>query len=228
MGAAFILPAIGTAMNYFNQRAANSRYNTAEQGAIQNQSAFRNQANTDVLKQINNIATSNPNAAANSEAGSFVNTLRNNVGGATGTTSKSPTNFGAPTSALGPTPGANKRYASDTAAANNEVQSYGNTNANELSAVDTAVNQRKNEALQMQTLGANLNVLNARSALQAFTDQLRAKAAGTVNPWVGATAQAIGGTGNFFANKAGSTPQIPLGSGSANNGADYAGAFTGD
>ena len=201
MGAAFILPAIGTAMNYFNQRNANERAQKVNLSDEALQNTYRTQALGDVNAQANKIATSNPQAAAAQEGGGFVANLRaNQAKEATGGTS--PTNFGTPTSALGPTPGANKRYGADTANAASQVQSYGNTNAGEMSAIDTAVNQRKNEALAMQTLGTNLNLLNQKSYQQSFVDRLRAAAVGTPSPWISAAAQAIGGSGQFFANQA--------------------------
>ena len=209
MGASFILPAIGAAANFINQRNANQRYQGVESEALANQANFRNQANSNVQQETNNIASSSPKALANAEVANAVNTLRKNVGGSTGTSSTSPTNFGAPTSATAPVAGASKRYGADTASSGQEVQSYGNTNAANMSAIDSAVNQRKNEALSMQTLQANNDVLNARASLQGFTDQLRARAAGTANPWVSLFANAMGNAGQYFAMNKGSSADTP-------------------
>jgi len=167
-----------------NQSAANQRGQNAEVQAMDQQNLLKNQANSDVKQQIQNIATSNPGKLANAENSQFVSTLRKNVGGTTGTTSTNPTNFGAPTSALGPTPGGSSRFKSDAANAGTEVQQFGNTNAGEMSALDSAINMRKNEGLQMQTLSGNLNQLNQQAYQQAFVDQLREKAAAQTNPWV--------------------------------------------
>lgn len=184
-----------------NQQNATKRSNNAEVQALANQQGFKNQANSLVNQQTRNIATSDPNALKNQEESAMVNTLRQNVGGSTGTASKSPTNFGAPTSALGPTPSGSSRYNADKAAAGTQVQNYGNTIAGQESALDSAIRQRQNEGLQMQTLGANLNTLNAQSMAQGFVDQLRAKAAGTTNPWVTMFTQGLGGlAGNMSKN----------------------------
>ena len=110
-----------------NQQNATKRSNNAEVQALTNQNQFKNQANSLVNQQTRNIATSDPNALKNQEESAMVNTLRQNVGGSTGTASKSPTNFGAPTSALGPTPSGSSRYNADKAAAGTQVQNYGNT-----------------------------------------------------------------------------------------------------
>jgi hypothetical protein len=177
MGPALFLPVAGMAMNYFNQKHASDAAQSIEGGAAGTQAGYRTAALSDVNKQANNILNSNPTAAANAEQGSFIKNLRANVGGAGSQTS-------GPTSALGPVAGANKRYGSDTNASAATVQNYGNTNAGEMSAIDTAVNQRKNEALQMQTLGTTLNGLNQQSYSQNFVDQMRAQLAGRPNPWV--------------------------------------------
>ena len=193
---AFWIPAAIAAVSAIgqgvNQQNATKRSNNAEVQALTNQNQFKNQANSLVNQQTRNIATSDPNALKNQEESAMVNTLRQNVGGSTGTASKSPTNFGAPTSALGPTPSGSSRYKTGSAAAGTEVQNYGNTIAGQESALDSAIRQRQNEGLQMQTLGANLNTLNAQSMAQGFVDQLRARAVGTPNPWVTVASQGLG------------------------------------
>jgi hypothetical protein len=227
---AFWIPAAIAAVSAIgsgaNQYYANKRGQNAEAVALDNANNFKTKANADVNQLTQKIANNNPNAAANAEEGNFVSTLRKNVGGTTGSASTSPTNFGAPTSALGPTPGANKRFNSDTAAANSQVQSYGNTNAGEMSAVDTAINQRKNEGLQMGTLSANLNQLNQQAYGQTFVDQLRAKTAAQPNPWVDMFTKGLGAASGGMSKNGwfASNPAI----GSANSAANYAGAFTGD
>lgn len=191
-----VLTAVSAAGNAINQSNANKRGQNAQVVAQDNANMFRNQGNNLVKQQTNSIAASNPQADAAKETGSFVNTLRNNVGGNTGTTSTNPTNFGAPTSALGPTPGANKRFNADSASAANQTQSFGNTVAGETSAVDAAIRQRQNEGLQMQTLGTNLNGLNQQAYSQAFVDQLRAQAAQVQSPWVNIFSKGVGALGS--------------------------------
>ena len=232
---AFWIPAAMAAVSAIgqgvNQQNATKRSNNAEVQALTNQQGFKNQANSLVNQQTRNIATSDPNALKNQEESAMVNTLRQNVGGSTGTASKSPTNFGAPTSALGPTPSGSSRYSADKAAAGTQVQNYGNTIAGQESALDSAIRQRQNEGLQMQTLGANLNNINAQSMAQGFVDQLRAKAAGTVNPWVSMFTQGLGGLAGGMSKNGwfSGAPATPLGgAGSANSAANFAGALTGD
>jgi hypothetical protein len=191
------LAAVSAGGQYVNTQNANKRQQNAEVQAMDNQKQFSDAAKGQVNKQIQNIATSNPAAAAMKEQGDFVSTLRKNVGGKG--TSNAPTNFGAPTSALGPTPGADSRFGKDSATASNQTQSYGDTNAGEMSAVDTAVRQRQNEGLQMQTLGANLNTLGAESYTKNFADQLRAQAAGQANPWVSLFSNMTGGAAGAMA-----------------------------
>lgn len=193
MGPAMLLPLAGSALQYFNGKAANDRAQSVEGGAAQTQQGYRTAALSDVNAQANKIATSNPNSAA--ENGQFVAQLRKNVGGAGNQNGNAPTNFGAPTSALGPVPGANSRYNADSKAAAGQVQKYGDTNAGEMSAIDSAVNQRKNEALQMQTLNTTINGINQQSYAQNLVDQMRARAAGTPNPWVNLAGQVLKGAG---------------------------------
>jgi len=219
---AFWIPAAMAAVSAIgqgvNQQNATKRSNNAEVQALTNQNQFKNQANSLVNQQTRNIATSDPNALKNQEESAMVNTLRQNVGGSTGTASKSPTNFGAPTSALGPTPSGSSRYNADKAAAGTQVQNYGNTIAGQESALDSAIRQRQNEGLQMQTLGANLNNLNAQSMAQGFVDQLRARAVGTPNPWVTMFTQGLGGAASgmskngWFTGGGGSNPLLGNGS----------------
>ncbi len=190
-----LMAAVSSGASYVNQQNATSRANNAEVQDIQNQQQLREQANSQVNKQTQNIASSSPQQLANKETGDFVKNLRQNVGGSAAGAGGS-TNFGAPVSSLGSTPGASSRFASGTAAANKQTQQYGQTNAEEMSAVDSAVRQRQNEGLQMQTLGTNLNQLNAQSQMTGFVDQLRAKAAGQQSPWLSLFSNAVGGAAN--------------------------------
>lgn len=183
MGPAVFLPIAATAMNYFNQKNASDKAQNIEGGAAGTQAGYRTAALSDVNQQAKNIANSNPNSAA--ENGKFVQALR--AGNTTGTNG--------PTSALSPTPGANKRYGSDTASSAAAVQNYGGTQAGEMSAIDSAVNQRKNEALQMQTLGTTINGLNQQAYNQNFVDQLRARVAGTPNPYIAMAAKGLSAAG---------------------------------
>ena len=172
------IAAVSAGANYANQSAANKRGQSAEQLALQNQNNFRNNANNLVKQQTQQIATSDPTQLARTEESQFVNNLRKNEAGsaAGGPTNTNTNTFGQPVSALSSVPGASKRYNAGTKASQNEVQQYGDTEAGEESAVDAAINQRKNEQLGMQTLQTNLNTINMNSKLQGFVDQLRAHA----------------------------------------------------
>lgn len=199
MGAAFLIPAAIAAVSAgaqgINQMQANKRQQNAEGQAIANQAQFRENANSQVKNLTNQIAQNTPTQIAQQETGNFVNTLRKNAAGsaAPGATSSNPdTNFGAPVSALPPAAGANSRYKTDTANAQTEAQKFGNTNAAEMGAIDAAVRQRQNEGLALNTLGTNLNTIGAESYSKHFVDQLRAGAAGQVNPWVGMFSSILG------------------------------------
>ena len=200
---AFWIPAViaaaGTAGNAINQSNATKRANNATVQGMDNQAQIRNQAMSQVNKQTMDLAHSNPQSLAQNETSNFVNTLRKNVGGTTGTTSTSPATFGAPTSSLSPTPSGSSRYKSDATAAAGQTESYGNTNASDVSAIDSALNQRKGEALNMQTLGTNLNLLSAKSQSQQFVDKMRATAEGQPSPWVSLFSNLTGGIGQSMA-----------------------------
>ena len=199
---AFWVPALLTAVSsgaqYINQSNANNRQQAANVQAIDNQQQLREQANSQVKQQTQDIAASSPQQLAAQETGNFVKTLRQNAAGsaAPGATGNSPTNFGAPVTALGPTPGANSRFKSDSATAQEQTQQYGQANAEEMGAVDAAVRQRQNEGLQMQTLGTKINQLQAQSQIQGFVDKLRANAAGQQSPWLSLFSSAMGGLAN--------------------------------
>jgi len=183
-----VIAAVGAAGQGVNQMNANKRQQNAESQSIADQDQFREQANSQVKNLTQQIATNSPQQLQNQETSNFVNTLRKNEAGSAtpGATSNTPdTNFGAPVSALPPAGGASSRYKTDTANAQTQTQQYGNTNAEEMSAIDSAVRQRQNEGLAMQTLGGNLNTLGAESYTKNFVDQLRSQAAGQSNPWVG-------------------------------------------
>ena len=182
-----VLAAVGTAGGAVNQMNANQRANNAESQSIADQQQFRQQANDQVKNLTNQIATNNPQQIANKETSDFVNTLRKNQAGsaAGGPTGTNQNTFGQPVSALPPASGASSRYNTDTAASQKEVQQYGTTEAGQMSAIDSAVRQRQNEGLALNTLGTNLNTLGAESYTKNFVDQLRSQAAGQANPWVG-------------------------------------------
>jgi hypothetical protein len=205
MGAAFMMQAAGTAAQYFNQQNANSRAQGAQADAIQNQAGFREQANSAVQKQINNVKNSNPGSIASSETGNFVNALRKNVNNPGGTTTPGDTNFGAPTSALAPT-GGGARYKGDVAKANTQTADFGTSIAKEVGNIDSAVRMRQNEGLQQQTLGTNLNTIGAESYTKNFVDQLRATAAGQTNPWVNMFSKAMGTGASAMAMNGGGSP----------------------
>lgn len=192
---AFWIPAALTALSaggqYVNQQNALSRQNTAETQAINNQQQIRGQANQQVKQLTDQIAKSSPQQLQGKATGDFVSQLRQNVG-------SSPQSSG-PTSALAPVVGGSSRYNADVAQSGKDVQDYGNTNASELSAMDSAIRQRQNEGLAMQTLGTNLNGLGAQSYTQNFVDQLRAQAAGQTSPWVSLLSNLAGNAGKSLA-----------------------------
>jgi hypothetical protein len=153
---------------------AQKRASNAEAQALANQNQIRGKATGQVKALTDQIAKNTPQQLAAKQTGDFVNTLR-----------AAAANKPGPTSALAPsTAGADSRYGTDVARSQGDVQSYGNTEAGQTSAIDAAVRQRQNESTAMQTLGAGLNGLGIQSQAQGFVDQLRAKAAGQANPWV--------------------------------------------
>src|SRR5882724_11775261 len=180
------IAAAGAVGQGVNQMQANKRASNAETQALVNQESYRKQATDQVKNLTQQVAQNSPQQIANKETSDFVNTLRRNQAGSAqpGATGSSDTNFGAPVSALPPASGASSRYSADTAKSQKEVQQYGDTTAKQMSAIDSAVRQRQNEGLAMQTLGTNLNTIGAESYTKNFVDQLRAQAAGQSSPWV--------------------------------------------
>ena len=182
-----VLSAVSAGASYANSSAANSRQQSAEDAAINNQMQIRNKGNALVNQTVQGIAKDNPQQIAAQETGNYVAQLRRNAAGATSTganTSTNPSLFGASTSALAPGVVGSSQYKSDSAKSQAQVQAYGNTEASEMGDLDAAVRERQNEGLEMQTLGTNLNTLNSQSMNQNFVDQLRAQTAGQQNPYV--------------------------------------------
>jgi hypothetical protein len=196
------LAAVSAGGQAINQSNANSRAQNAEVQGIQQQQQYRQQANDQVKALTQQINQNNPQQIANSEESNFVNTLRQNeagsaAGGSTGTNANT---FGQPVSALPQNvAGASKQYQASSGAAQKEAQQYGNTEAGQMSAIDSAVRQRQNEGLAMQTLGTNLNLLGGESAGTGFVNQLRAQTAGRQSPWGGLFSDILGGK-NGIAN----------------------------
>src|SRR6202453_2435810 len=197
-----VLAAVSAGGQAVNSANANSRAQNAEIQGIQQQQQYRQQANDQVKALTQQISTNNPQQLANTEESQFVNTLRKNeagsaAGGSTGTNANT---FGQPVSALPQNiTGASKQYQQSSAGAQKEAQQYGNTEAGEMSAIDSAVRQRQNEGLAMQTLGTNLNLLGANSASTNFVNQLRAQTAGQQSPWGSLFSGILGGVANSAA-----------------------------
>lgn len=187
---AFWIPAavaaLGSGAQYVNQRNAASRQDQAEADAIRNQQQIQSQGVAQARKLTSQIAADNPNKIAAQSTGDYVAQLRRNAAGSTqgGSTTDGTQTQGQSVSALAPSAKGSSRYNSDTASAQKQVQDYGNTYADEMGNLDAATRMRQQEGLGMETLGTNLNTLNAKSYGQNFIDQLRAQAAGTSSPWV--------------------------------------------
>lgn len=197
MGASFFVPlalsALSTGAQYENQQQANSAAQNVEAQNIEQQNALRNQAGAQVNQLAHQIGQDNPATIAGQEEGNYINELRKNqagaqTGGATGATQT----FGMPVSALPTAGNFGNRYNSDVAAAQNQVQQYGNTYANELANIDAATRLRQNEGLGMENVGTNINLLNTQAWGQNFVNQLRAQQAAQANPYVALGAAILG------------------------------------
>ncbi len=199
MGPAFLVPAIisaiGSGAQYVNQRNANNQANDAEEQAINNQTALRNQAAGDVSKLTQQITTSTPSQIASKATGDYVQNLRKNAGA-------SAIAQGGSTSSLAPAVAGNSRYNSDVANSTKQVQDYGNTTAEEMGQIDAATRQRTNEGLAMGTTATQLNGLNAQSNAQGFVDQLKAQVAGQTNPFVSLMSGLLKNGANAYAMNA--------------------------
>lgn len=199
---AFWIPAVlaatsaaGAGVNYANQKSANSRADAAETQGIINQQNLARQANGQVAKTTQQIATDSPQAIAAKATGDYVAQLRKNAAGSTqgGSTTSNPTLYGSSVSSLPGVPGGSSRFNADTAAAQQQVQDYGNTAATQMGGLDAATRLRQNEGLDLQGLGTNLNLVGAQSGAQGFIDQLRASSAGQANPWASLGAGLLSG-----------------------------------
>jgi len=190
-----VLAAVSAGGQAVNQSNANSRAQNAEVQNIDQQQQYRQQANDQVKALTQQINTNSPQQLANKEESQFVNTLRNaQAGTAAGGASNGNSNtFGQPVSALPQNvAGASKSYQQSANAAQKEAQQYGNTEAGQMSAIDSAVRQRQNEGLAMQTLGTNLNLLGGQSQMSNWVNQLRAQTAGQSSNWASLFSNILG------------------------------------
>lgn len=172
--------ALGAGTQYVNQKNAASREDAGQAQAIRDQQQIQQEAAGRASALTKQIAANTPNQIQAQATGDYVSQLRKNAAGASQPNASS---------ALAPAAGASSRYNSDVGKSQATVSGYGNTMAGEMGAIDAAVRQRQNEGLAQQTLGTNLNTLGAQSYTKNFVDQLRAKASGQANPWVGLLGQ---------------------------------------
>lgn len=207
-----VLAAVSAGGQAVEQNQAQSRQNAAETQDLIDQQRLQSQGAGMVQRETQQIAQDNPDKIAAQERANFVQQLRRGAVGsmAGGSTSSGPTLFGAPTSAVGSTSGADPRFGKMLTSDQQQVQDYGNTYSDELSNMDAAVRQRQNEGLGLETLGTNLNRLDAQSYGLNFVNGLRAQAAGQINPWAALATTMLGrGAQAMAANDA--TPADKLG-----------------
>jgi hypothetical protein len=212
-----VLAAVSAGAQYVNTSNAASRANNAETQSIDDQAHIRANANGAVKQLTNQIGTNSPNALKDQAETAFVNTLRSNAAGSAqgGNTAPGSTNFGSSISALTPSTVGSSRYKSGTANSQQQVEQFGNTNADEMATVDAAVRQRQGEGLAQQTLGTGLNTLGAESYTQNFVDQLRAQSAGQSSPWVSLFSNVAGNLANYGSKNWGPSNEAVLGGGSS-------------
>jgi len=182
-----VLAAVGTGASAYNSISANQRSQAQEAQGIQQQQALRQQAAGMVNKTVQSIAASDPAALQRQATGAFVNQLRTNAG------ATNPLNSG-----TAGAPGANPRFAADTAASNATVQNFGNNQATDLATMSAAVRQRQQEGLAAGTLQTNLGLTGAQAGSDAFLTQLRAATAGQQNPWIGLGAGLLSGGASAY------------------------------
>ena len=192
--------AIGTGVTYENNKAANDRQQTAETQNIIQQEQLQNKAASGANALTQQIAKDSPTQIQANATGKYVAQLRKNAAGTTATSSSGDKNlFGQPVSALPTSVNGSSRYQTGTANSQSEVQSYGNTLANELGGMDAPVRERQNEGAAMQGYGTALNGLNLSSWGTNFVNQLRAAAAGQPNPWAALAGGMATGAGGALA-----------------------------
>lgn len=170
-----VISAVGALGGAANQKIAQDKQQKDEVAALQHQEADRSKAQGQVSALTRQIAASTPQKTQAQATGDYVSQLRRNAAG-TGQTSAN--------SALAPAVGASSRYNTGVANSQNAVSAFGNTQAGQMGSIDAAVRQRQNEGLALNTLGTDLNTINAQSYGTNFVDQLRAQSDSQPNPWV--------------------------------------------
>lgn len=174
--------ALSGGAEYANNRSAQKKQETSQVQALQDQEELQHKASGQASQLTAQIASNTPDAIAAKSTGEYVQQLRSNTANADQT----------------PVTGASARYGADAARSSAEVKDYGDKYAGEMGNIDAAVRQRQNEGLAMQTLGTNINTLNAQSFAKSFVDQLRSQAAGVPNPGVSlAAGMANAGARNY-------------------------------
>lgn len=197
MGLALAAMAAGTALNYANQRQANAAAQSDEVNNIMQQGQYATQAKSGIDALTRQVANSSPKATAGALTGQLVQSLRANAAGAQngGTSTNNPNLFGQPVSAL-PTSGVgSSRFKTDTAADQNQVQTYGTNLAKMMGGIAAPVLQRQEEGIGMQDYATGLQGLQNQSNQTNFINQLRANAASKGNPWLSLAGGLLGGLG---------------------------------
>jgi len=185
---AVALTTLGVGLNYYANRQAANRQDSALASSLRQQGQLQQQAAQDTQQLVQKVGASNPDQAKSSLLASFTNELNNARGRAI-----------TPLSQQGAVSQAYTKAAND---ASQGITDFGNTNANLLSSIDAPTVQRQGEAALLSRYGSNIAGIKRQSAADDFLTQMRLRSI-TPNPWLtslGSIAQGAGaamGSGAF-------------------------------
>lgn len=167
--------ALGSAaLGWWNQEQLAEKQDRQAARTITNQAAEQRKADAKLADLVKNLGASNQEDERAQQQGRYLDTLR----------------LGAQSSGVDPGVGAfSDAYRAGTAAANEDVASFGADRAGLLARMDAPQLQRMNEGILFSNTGVDLDQIRRGASGQAYLDDLRLKSL-RANPWVDALSKA--------------------------------------
>ncbi len=167
--------ALGSAgLSWWNQEQLAEKQDRQAARTITNQAAEQRKADAKLADLVKNLGASNQEDERAQQQQSYLDTLR----------------LGAASSGVQPVMGnVSDAYRAGTAAANEDVASFGADRAGLLARMDAPQLQRMNEGILFSNAVTDLGQIKRGASGQAYLDDLRLKSM-RANPWVDALSQA--------------------------------------
>lgn len=184
-----ILSAVGSGVQMVGQNRALQERDRAVARGMRERELLRNEADSRVRRQIQDLGESTPEAERKQQNDAFVEALR-----------KSKTADGGDD--LGVVGGASDRFAADVGQARSNARTEGQTLSGQLAAIDAPGLQRQREARMFGDTATDLSMIGDRSKALDFLTQLRALNAGSSYGGVEGLGQGLQAFGQAYGARA--------------------------